>query len=452
MNILERSLLGLAILEIPLQVDAYYMYQEHLAESGAVNGINVSITTICLVGLYALWLWDAVTLPRPAAGRKAFSFSLAAYLGVVALSSFVAEIELLAISYFALLLQAFMLLLYIANRIQNRNDVVFVMGMLAVSLALQGSLIVASALITPRLMGNPIALGPVEITAWPDGRLCGTLTTPVAAGSYLALLLLPVASLRLTPVSTRLKSLALVAAATGTLAVCLTQSRGSVLAVVVAVAVFGALMLRRRWLPKWAIATALLLAALAAYPLVEMFQNRVVASDQGSAESRIHLAQIAWQLIQDHAVVGVGAGNYYEAAETYANASPFRSEWFYTVHCTYLLAWAEVGAIGLCAFVGFLAGAMHCGWKIWQLRDPLLSVLALAIAVTILGQMVHMFVDLFNSRAYIQTLSCTAGIVFGIRRLSEAGILSTIGNEQGDSSPLWPATAGPWRGSFSPSQ
>jgi hypothetical protein len=66
--------------------------------------------------------------------------------------------------------------------------------------------------------------------------------------------------------------------------------------------------------------------------------------------------------------------------------------------------------------------------------------------------MVHMFVDLFNSRAYIQTLACTAGIVFGIRRLSEAGVLSTIGNEQADSSPLWPATAGPWRGSFSPSQ
>jgi O-antigen ligase len=426
MNVLERLLLAIAVLEIPLQIDAYWYYEEQFANSGAVSGINISVTTFCLLGLYALWLFDAATLRQRRPGRLAFSAPLAAYVSIVALSMLLANEKMLALSYFALVAQAFLLLLYVANRVRSRSDVVFLASMLAASLALQGTIVVGSWFVAPRLVGSPLSLGPVQVSTWAGNRLCGTLSTPVSAGSYLALLLLPVASLLLAPVAGRVKALALVAVTTGTLALCLTQSRGSVAAVFLASVVYGVLLFRRGWLPKLAVATAVVLAATSAFPLVQMLQNRSVERDMGSAVSRIHLAQIAWNLIQDQPLLGVGTGNYHVAAQPYANAPPFRSEWFYTVHCTYLLEWAEVGLFGLAAFVAFLLSIVYCGWRVWQLRDPLLSVLALAIAVTVMGQMVHMFVDLFNSRAYIQTLWCCAAMVLAMQRIAEAEATSAM--------------------------
>ena len=225
MNKLERLLLGIIALEIPLQIDAYWgSLNESEATYGAIIGINVSITTFCLVGLYFLWLVEAAAKLERTPIRWLASAPLAIYAGIAGMSLVVAANQFLAISYLALLMQALLLFLYLANRLQSRDDILFLMTMLAVSVVLQSVAVIACWLRSSQLMGNPISICSVRFAVTDDGRPCGTLSTPVAAGSYIAFLLVPVGSLVLTPVSRRVKVIALFALLTGALAIPLTQS------------------------------------------------------------------------------------------------------------------------------------------------------------------------------------------------------------------------------------
>jgi O-antigen ligase len=96
--------------------------------------------------------------------------------------------------------------------------------------------------------------------------------------------------------------------------------------------------------------------------------------------------------------------------EQYTTAE-YADTFLYTVHNKYLLVWAETGIIGLGAFLGFLFAVTRRGWQGWQFRDRLLSPLALGFTVAIVGQMVHMFFDVFHSRPQVQVLWVVAGLV-----------------------------------------
>ncbi len=65
---LRRVLLALVLLDIPLARDVNISYTAKAAQYGAFYGYNLSVTTICLAGLYGLWLADALA-PRTRAPR-----------------------------------------------------------------------------------------------------------------------------------------------------------------------------------------------------------------------------------------------------------------------------------------------------------------------------------------------------------------------------------------------
>src|SRR5436305_57342 len=52
----RRLLLALIVLDIPLQMDVHLFYRFEPAKLGALGGLNISLTTVALVGLYVLWL------------------------------------------------------------------------------------------------------------------------------------------------------------------------------------------------------------------------------------------------------------------------------------------------------------------------------------------------------------------------------------------------------------
>ncbi len=252
------------------------------------------------------------------------------------------------------------------------------------------------------------------------------MKSPTVCGSFLALLVVPVGSLLLVPVSKSVKRLAFAALLIGMLALALTQTRGAILSVTIASVIFLACTFYRGWLPTWTPAAALLLAALLALPLLHVVRQRVQKDDDGSAASRVYLSNIAAQIFADHPVLGVGANNGYLAALRVANSGPYRSEWFYTIHNKYLLILAETGLLGFAAYLAFLFSTLHRAWQTWRLGDRLLSSIALAMFAGIAGQMVHMGVEIFNSREQAQILCCCAGIVVGLTRLASTSTVTAV--------------------------
>ncbi len=148
-SLFQRIVLAIAILEIPLQIDRYFLYHEEDAQFGALGGLNVSLLTIGLVLLYGMWLVEAALCPKTERERKRtiWGLPLLAYIAIAALSAVAAQKWMLTFFEVAMLVQAYLLFFYIANRMQTRGDSVFIVCLLAVSLLLQGFIVTGTCLI-----------------------------------------------------------------------------------------------------------------------------------------------------------------------------------------------------------------------------------------------------------------------------------------------------------------
>lgn len=413
----ERLLLAVAILEIPLGIDKYLSYQEDHGNLGAVAGFSVSLFSLCLVGLYGLWGWGVMRRdiwPQ----STLLGVPQVVYLGTVALSILSAQVAHLAYCDLFLLSQAYALFFYLANRLRRVDDLVFVIRCVAGGIALQGGIMIVQKAMGPALYGVTHQVSMLKFIVWADGRTAGTLHSAVLAGSWLAILWLVVLPLFIAQDRRWWRVLLGLALACGVLGMLFTQTRGAVITVALGSLVLGGALWSRGWLPAWTFRMAAIGALLAVVPAISMLQNRVLKGDEGSAESRVHLTAIALETIPQSPWFGHGAGNCHLACLPAANSGNFRSEWYFTIHCKYLIVWIETGLIGLMAFASVLMNGIRYGMVAWWRRHPLLSPIGLGCAAAITGHAVHMFVDIFNSRPQVQTLWLVIGVAAAASRLS----------------------------------
>ncbi|HEX3601065.1 MAG TPA: hypothetical protein VHU84_13025, partial [Lacipirellulaceae bacterium] len=167
----QRLTLGVAILDTSIQVDAYLFYQDKFADVGAIGGLNISVATICLGVLFALWLIEAAIATTYGQRSQLYvNLPLTLYILVSTLSWVVAQEKLLALSSIVLLGQTYLLYEYVANKVRTRDDVVFVVSIFAAALAIQGI-----AMIGLRALGHGVEWGPVTGIIGTDMRVGGTI-------------------------------------------------------------------------------------------------------------------------------------------------------------------------------------------------------------------------------------------------------------------------------------
>jgi len=415
---LERMVLAVGIWEIPLQLDKYFFFRVDDSELGAVAGLNVSLTTVALIVLYVLWWLDSLVRRPVARASIIWGWPMLAYVAFVTLSLLSAEVISLAFFDLMIVVQAYVLFFYLANRLRQRSDILFCAGVLVAMLLTQCGIVFGLASLGQSGHGQRYEYGPLAMVVWEDGRVAGTLISAVVCGAVLAFWWLPTVALTLTVRSPGFWWCVAIATLAGVLAVLLTQTRGAIVSMLVGGAILGGAMYVRGWLPKWTLAAVLAAGLLGAYPFISVVRDRVLGDDNGSAESRKHLSLIALQMIEDRPLFGFGAGNCHLAALPYANQGAFRAEWYYTIHCKYLLAWVETGLGGLLTFLMVLAAAFYYSLKAWQSEDRVLAALGLSIAASLVGSMLHMVVDLFNSRAQVQLLWAYIGFAAALYRIT----------------------------------
>ncbi len=410
LSVLERFLLGAIIIEIPLQIDVSLFYSDRWGDLGAIGGLNISLTTLCLGVLYGLWLVQKATQltvrePRP----LRLPLPALAYLAFTSSSVLIAQNRALAFFGVCLLVQALLIYIYVANRLTDLSDVENVARWLMVSLSVQSAIMIAM-----RFIGHEVRIGSVAAYIEPDGRVGGTLVTPNQAASYLELLMAPALALFVTPIGGRTKVFTGLALLLGGAAIFLTLSRGGWLVTGCSVALFCLMAWRRGWIPGRPLAAGAVLIALIGGLEFNTIENRMLSNDQGAVTTRFPLLSMSRDMIADRPLIGVGANNYAFAASKYALASEFREDWFHTVHNKYLLEWAELGLFGLAAFVWFLISTLRMGWQAALRTNDPSAPIALAMTLAIFGQMFHMMVDIFAGRPQVQMLWLCAGLVAAI--------------------------------------
>jgi O-antigen ligase len=420
--------LGVGIFEIPLQFDTYFGHLEEDVSLGALGGLNISITTLALIALYGLWIADASLHRRRSVLRPLFGIPMLLYLAINLLSVAVAAVPILSFFDLALLVQSYALFFYIANRVQTREDLLFCVLVFAAALLTQGlAMLFAMAL---RLDDESIAFGPLLLAVDAGQRHVGTMNSPNLAGSTLSMLWFPVATSLLVVRDKWTWRLILACTIAGLLAILMTQSRGAILTIYVGSVIIAVGLVSRGWLPKWTIAVAMLITVTSIFPLIALYDNRIKEGDGDSAASRGNLSLIAMDAISERPLLGYGAGNCHLATQKFASQSFYRGEWFYTTHNKYLLVWVETGIVGLIAFALVLGNGFGQALNVWRKRDPALSALALAFVAALAGQMLHMAVDIFNSRAQVQILWCTLGLVAAIYQISNQESFSRMYNSK----------------------
>lgn len=418
-NAVQRVLLAIVILDIPLQFGVHLLYREEDAALGALGGLSVSATTVALAGLYLSWLIRAFANRNNTTRASVnFNWPLIAYFGITLLSVFVAQDVSLSIFEVCLLLEACLVYFYIAGNVRTREDVVFV-----VKILLAACLLESLVIIILRFTGMPSTIWDLSKHIHIDNdpkeglmRIGGTVGSPNFAAAYLSISLSCAASVLFTDLGRLCKWLATAVLGFGSIALLLTFSRGGWLALALSLALLCLVTWRRRGLSLKAPIAVLLLLALLYVPFHALIGARLFGDDRGSAESRIPLMNLAFRITEDHPLLGVGANNFTVAMGPYLT-SDFREGFLFAVHNKYLLVLTETGLGGLIAFLAFFVGTVRKGWQCWNLRDRLLSPLALGLAAGIVGHMVHMTVDVFRGRPTQQLVWLIAGLLLAMCRI-----------------------------------
>lgn len=416
LTLMERLALLVGVSEIPFQIDKYFMWHEADAAMGAVAGFNLSMTTMALIVLYAIWFFDS-SLKRPRLLIKPlFGIPMLFYLSTVLLSYLSASVPMLTLFDFWNVLQAYLLFFYVANRVQTHEDVLFLLVAFGTILVMQaGVIFVASAL---GMDSEERSFGPLLVTVHEGQRHGGTMHSPVLAGSTLALVWLPVATSLMVVRRKRIWMFLAMATTVGMLAILLTQTRGALLTSAIGGGIISIGMLSRGWLPRWTLPMAVLMGVMSIYPLFLLYKKRIENGDGESAIARKHLSLIAVEVISQSPLLGHGSGNCHLAAQEVANQGEYRAEWYFTIHSKYLLVWIETGLVGLFAFLAVIGTGYRYGIATWRSRDPALAAIGLSLFAALAGHSVHMAVDVFNSRTQVQMLWCVLGLAAAVYKLS----------------------------------
>lgn len=412
---LRRLLVMVILLEVPIQLDYRFGYSELEQRFGTVSGFTISVTTICLVILYGWWLVEILGKWRTPSGRSTLHLILpsVAYITVVVLSISFARSMSAAFNWSGLVLQAFLLYLYIIHYIQTPGDLYFIATMLAIGLILSSLAMIGYGLIGAGHDPLMVEKGYSNLS-----RVGGTLADPNLAGSYLSMALTFVFSLYAIRQKWWFGLLVTVSLGIGGVALLWTGSRGSWSSTALAVGLLGFFLLRKRWLPRkvpifFSIVVIIIFVIFQEPILERLFSEE---SDQ-AALSRIPLIIISLRMIGDHFFIGVGANNFAYYLRDYVT-SEMGGYWIRVVHNQYLLVWSENGIIGLVAYLWFLLTTLRYGWQAWRGgHERFLSVITLGAMASLFAGMFHMQGEKYHARIQVEMVFLVAGIVMAGYRI-----------------------------------
>lgn len=406
----ERVLLAIILLDVPFALDFNPLYDPFYASVGAITGYNISLTTLCLPVLYLIWLVKSASKANSAPALPLFPKS-ALWLPILwiafnILSIFAAESPMMSVYSLFLLIQSLLLYIYLVANIKTSADLNYILFFLFLGITLESLLMIGL-----RTYGQSFSFAGFNARVDPDLRVGGTLGGPNTASTYLSMLLPLCASYFLLVRQHKpiLTTLSLTGFIFGVVALFLTLSRGGWVSFAIAMFLFLFIILYfRRVSAKILLLGMFILALLLVFQ--DLITSRITGFDAGSAETRLYLMDIAFRMIRDHPILGVGLNNYALVMLSYF-ANYNRSVYLTVVHNDFVRVWAEIGPGGLLTFIAFHLYLIQRGWAAWRQKDVLFGAVALGLMVALIGHTAHMLVESFHGRVLLELYWLIAGIV-----------------------------------------
>jgi O-antigen ligase len=364
-----------ALCLVPLSVGFGRFWYLHIAPAEGIPYQYRSVALSPTDGLVVLtcvgwlaWSWRSGPGPRVPRGTG-FVFAALALLALAAAASIRSAVDQLIALGLAAQLAVLVLFFLAASKLLAsfpRRHVLTVAALAVVSQALLATWQAAAQTTAPAgLLFNGWA---TELTSHGQGasvvllpiagrwlRSYGSFPHPNILGGFLALSLAIIA-ITDDPRGRRLRAVALAA---GFAALLLTFSRAAWLAVLLGAAAW---LIATRGAPvalpriRGRLAVALVLALLALVVLVRVGSLGSL-SERNSIETRLFYDSLAWKVVARG--IPVGAGNLVVAQQHLLGASSAGSE---PAHDVFLIALAELGPLGLVAWLSILGSLLFAAW------------------------------------------------------------------------------------------
>ena len=148
-----------------------------------------------------------------------------------------------------------------------------------------------------------------------------------------------------------------------------------------------------------------------------MISWRLSADHSAGLDERMNLMKIAWNIIKDHPIIGIGISTYGDRYKAYI-PDELMNTWVYAVHNQYLLIWAETGTLGIrCIFVWFLLGVIKKAIRCAKRKNDLLAPLSLGFLLGFVTILLDMFWGIYVSEQAILYIWLFAGIIAAMERV-----------------------------------
>lgn len=413
----KKLLLIVILLEIPIQVDQSFFYNDAAASFSAIGGFNVSITTFCIIGLYIIWLLEILARKTDIGTNFAkwpLRFGIGFLLFTIA-SMFYARDFTLALFGVNLEVQAFLLFIYLVFQLRTRADIELVVKVLIVTLLIQAVIMLIIA-----ALGRSFYLGSIFFRIDYGTRVGGTAGGGNATAGVLILLLSLTFSTLLTQLEAHWKLIAMSTFGLGVLALLVTLSRGGWGGFAFAMVVFYFGAFRMRWVSLAFPFVSLVVVTGLAFVFGDLVAARIFGDDGGAAQGRVPLMYLAVYMIRDHIWFGVGVNNFSQAWAPYLTPE-FYGIWLHTVHNKYMLVWSETGVGGITCFVGLLLSIIKMSSDIVRQNvKEFFSPMALGICAGIAGLMLHMNVEILTGRPQVQFFWVLCGLGVALYNVQHA--------------------------------
>lgn len=426
MRDVRRFLIGLMIFSIPLNAD--YNFMLHPSPGGA-DAFSLGVTDILLFILLAEWLIRAAKSKQAGAIRffPAITWPTLALLTFSGFSMLAAKDLLWSAFDLLNFSKALVFFFYLANNLRRREDISFVLQAFFLGLIIQTGIIALQyyrgANIGLLGLGEASKVLAFEMETADVARPGGTIGHCNHLARYIGLLL-PISFILTFISKSRVQRLvAGLASVAGIVALIYTLTRSSWMALGLSVALMIPYMFSHRLLSMRSL-TKIFLSFVAFAGIIAIFSQviwgRLTTYDLGSARTRITTAKVAWKIIQDHPLIGVGINNYGSVLPEYWDAED-RFTKRAAVHNTYLLYAAEIGLPGFVAYFWLLMAFFARTRRAMHTRSKQLT----AIAVGIMGAYGGFLLAALADKSYKENFTLLlvfwglAAIIEAINRLND---------------------------------
>lgn len=359
--------------------------------SGGAPSIFITSIDVMLLVLYGIWILDGTLIAdlRRAIGERMFVVPL---LGILAaIPSLVVATHIgLAIAELVRMAWMYLLFVYIALRVRTRRDLAFVVGTLFIVAAIQCVVVVlqwrTGSALGLGFLGEQSELG---VRTLDDGEIPRPTGTVVHA-DFLAALVAPIGLLAMSvglQLRDRpwLRALVLAVVPVAAAPLILSQTRAAIVAFGVAGVCLAAWYLYRRLLPLRVVMATAAVMALGVVLFWGQIQERIVdnlGTDQFQKEvqSRLELNDLAFAMIADHPIAGVGINNFEQVQPDYDQYGVIFAD--NPVHDIYLLIAAETGMIGLAGFAASVLVLWAVALNVMRQEPGLLAGVGAGVAAT----------------------------------------------------------------------